>query len=77
MQLRWLIKKYPKASVQEIKEYRDKTGCGIVEAKKILNRPDERVLQYRKPIIIDGIETYWSVDWEDVPVVEVDIEYHE
>ena len=36
MQLRWLVKRYPKASMQQIKDYRDKYGfnaCKLTLAK--------------------------------------------
>jgi hypothetical protein len=68
MNLRWLVKKYPKASVAEIKAYKDIHACGVVAASKALNKPDEKVLQ---TYTIVGYDTnlHPTYDWVDIPVV--------
>lgn len=59
MELRWLVKQYPKPSVAQVREYRDQNCMGMVEAKNALLRRDVKSLQYRDS----------STEWVDVPTV--------
>lgn len=59
MQLRWLVKRYPKASTEEVKKLMKETGKGVEWCKRQLNKPDERILQ--------GL-TYFE-EWLTIPTV--------
>lgn len=63
MKLRWLVKKYPQPTVDEVKALRERTGEGMMWCKKQLSKPDEKVLQ-----LCVG---EYTLEWVDVPTVEV------
>lgn len=44
-----------------MKDYRDRTGCGTVEARGILKKPNTKVLQYLNE----------NQEWVDVPTVTI------
>lgn len=64
MRLRWLVRKYPKASIDEVKDLRDRTGQGIEWCKKQLNKPDETFLQ----VYVPYCNVAGKAIWVDVPI---------
>lgn len=59
--IRWLVTTYPEPSIAAVKDYRDRTGCGLQEARKALKTPNTRVLQYLNE----------NQEWVDVPTVTI------
>lgn len=48
---------YPEPSIAAVKDYRGRTACGMVEARKALKKPDTTVLQYLNE----------NQEWVDIP----------
>lgn len=68
MQLRWLVRKYPKPTVEEVKELYNEGGMSLSQCYNSLKKPDERILQILVHMNCPdrGLGNYWV----DAPVVE-------
>jgi hypothetical protein len=69
MKIRWLIKKYPNPTFEEVCKYRDEHACGVEAAKKALKKPNEKVLQVLVTMNHPG--KGFGDYWVDVPVEEI------